>query len=75
MISCYYPSEETGEILCRKRQSKDNLRHESNAAERQQEPQMFSSQLMSLDGTNRVVTVYFKTEKQRIQVEIFRIRS
>lgn len=65
MISCYYPSEETGEVLCRKRQSKDNLRHESNAAERQQEPQMFSSQLMSLDCTNRVLTEFISRLKNK----------
>lgn len=65
MISCYYPSEETGEILCRKRQSKDDLKHESNAAERQWEPQMFSSQLMSLDCTNRILIEFISRLKNK----------
>lgn len=74
MVSCYYPSEGTGEILCSKRQSKEDLRHESNVAERQWDPQIFSSQLTSLDGT--VLTEFIpRLNNKKIQVEVFRVRN
>lgn len=69
----YHPSEETGEILCRKRQSKSDSRHKSNVAKRQWETNVLvSADVVRWHDTN---IVYSKAEKPRKQVEVFRVIS